>query len=78
MSVTCKFTKSITFIHGKDTYTAMDWARALIIRLALMYWGRPICATIRQRPEASLRDVDRDLEVARSKAALLYGISPLD
>lgn len=41
LTVTCKFTKRLTFIPGKDTWTAEDWARALRTRLALADWGWP-------------------------------------
>jgi hypothetical protein len=34
MSVTDKFTKRVTFIPGKTTWKAKDWARALLAHLA--------------------------------------------
>ena len=33
ISVTCKFTKRVTLIEGKDTFTAKDWAHAFLARL---------------------------------------------
>lgn len=41
MSVTCKFSKRITLIEGKDTWTAEEWAHAFLARLDLVYWGFP-------------------------------------
>ena len=33
MSVTCKFSKRVILIKGKDTFTAKDWAYAFLARL---------------------------------------------
>jgi transposase InsO family protein len=41
MSVTDKFSKRITLILGKDTWSAADWASALLERLWLADWGLP-------------------------------------
>ena len=41
MSVTCKFSKRVTLIEGKDTFTAEDWAHAFLARLDLVDWGLP-------------------------------------
>jgi hypothetical protein len=41
MSVTEKFTKRVTFIPGKTTWKAKDWARALLAHLAIGDWGIP-------------------------------------
>lgn len=41
MSLTCKFSKAVTFIPGKDTWKADDWADALLERLTLLNWGLP-------------------------------------
>lgn len=41
MSVTCKFSKRVTLIEGKDTFSAEDWAHALLTRLDLVDWGLP-------------------------------------
>ena len=39
MSVTCKFSKRVTLIEGKDTWTAEEWAHAFLARLDLVNWG---------------------------------------
>lgn len=41
MSVTCKFSKRVTLVPGKDTWSAADWAYALLARLDLIDWGLP-------------------------------------
>ena len=41
MSVTCKFSKRVTLIEGKDTFTAENWAHAFLVRLDLVDWGLP-------------------------------------
>ena len=41
MSVTDKFTKRVTLIPGKDTWTETEWARHLLERLQLADWGLP-------------------------------------
>ena len=40
-SVTDKFSKRVTMIPGKITYSAMDWAEALLHRLDIADWGLP-------------------------------------
>ena len=41
MSVTCKFSKRVTLIPGKKTWSARQWAEALLDRLYLADWGLP-------------------------------------
>lgn len=41
MSVTDKFTKRITLIPGKTTWTAAQWGDALVKRLWIADWGMP-------------------------------------
>ena len=41
LTVTEKFSKRITLIPGKSTWTAKDWANALIERLWIADWGTP-------------------------------------
>lgn len=41
MSVTCKLTKRTTLIPGKITWTAQQWAKALLTRLQIADWGLP-------------------------------------
>lgn len=41
MSVTDKFSKAVTFIPGKNTWSRQDWAVVLMGRLALLNWGLP-------------------------------------
>ena len=41
MSVTCKCSKRVTLIEGKDTWTAKEWAHAFLARLDLVDWGLP-------------------------------------
>jgi hypothetical protein len=41
MSVTCKMSKRITLIPGKDTWTAAQWANPLLERLWIADWGCP-------------------------------------
>ncbi len=41
LSVTDKFSKAVTFIPGRKTMTAEDWAIGLMDRLALLNWGLP-------------------------------------
>lgn len=38
MSVTCKFSKKVTLIKGKDTWTAKEWAHVFLSRLDLIDW----------------------------------------
>jgi hypothetical protein len=41
MSVTDKFSKRITLIPGRNTWTAAEWADALLERLYIADWGVP-------------------------------------
>lgn len=41
MSVTCKYSKRITLVPGKNTYSAAQWADALLQRLDQGDWGLP-------------------------------------
>ena len=41
LSVTCKYSKRITLIPGKSTWTANQWAEALLERLWIADWGLP-------------------------------------
>ena len=41
MSVTCKFSKRVTLVPGKKTWTAKQWAEALLERLWIADWGLP-------------------------------------
>ena len=41
MSVTYKFSKRVTLIKGKDTFTAKDLVHAFLARLDLVDWGLP-------------------------------------
>ena len=40
-AVTCKFSKRVTFVPGKSTWKAYEWAAALVDRLELGDWGLP-------------------------------------
>jgi hypothetical protein len=42
MTIVCKFAKRITFIAGKTTLTAEEWATLLIDRLLIGDWGIPV------------------------------------
>ena len=41
MSVTDKFSKVLSFLPGKATYTSKDWAIRLLDKLADLNWGLP-------------------------------------
>lgn len=41
MSMTCKFSKKVTLIKGKDIWTVEEWAHAFLARLDLVDWGLP-------------------------------------
>ena len=41
MSITDKFSKRVTFIPGRTTYTAVQWAHLLLDRLDTADWGIP-------------------------------------
>ena len=41
MSVTDKFSKAVTHIPGKSTWSAKAWANALLDRLSQLIWGLP-------------------------------------
>lgn len=51
MSVTCKFSKRVILIEGKDTWTAKNWAHAFLNRLDLVDWGLPGELTTDQDPK---------------------------
>ena len=40
-SVTDKFSKRVTIVSGKSTWSAMEWAEALLHRLDIADWGLP-------------------------------------
>lgn len=41
MLVTCKFSKRVTLIKGKNTFTAKEWAYTFLARLNFIDWGLP-------------------------------------
>lgn len=41
LTVTCKFSRRITLIAGKSTYSASQWANVLLDRLLVADWGLP-------------------------------------
>lgn len=41
MSVTCKFSKRVSLVPGKNTWAANDWSDALLERLEIADWGLP-------------------------------------
>lgn len=41
MSVTDKFTKKVTFVPEKKSWSAIQWALTLLARLDLLDWGTP-------------------------------------
>lgn len=41
MLVTCKYSKRVTLIPKQNTWSAKDWALALLFRLDLIDWGLP-------------------------------------
>ena len=41
MSITCKFSKRVTFVEGAITWLAEQWAYAFFKRLDLIDWGLP-------------------------------------
>ena len=41
MSITCKFSRRVSLIPGKCTFTAADWAGRLLRRLRKIDWGLP-------------------------------------
>ena len=41
LTVTDKFSKRVTLIPGKATFTAAEWAKVLLSRLELLDWGIP-------------------------------------
>ena len=51
MSVTCKYTKNVTLVPGKDTWSVKKWARTLLSRLELIDWGLPAVLITNQYPK---------------------------
>ena len=41
MSVTCKFSKRVTFIEGADTWSTEQWVHVFLNKLDLIDWGLP-------------------------------------
>ena len=70
LSVTDKFTKRITCIPGKNTWSAERWAEALLDRLEVADWGIPK-AMISDRDRKFLGELWRAL-FKRLDVALLY------
>ena len=56
MSVTCKFSKRVTIIPGKATWSAGEWGIALLDRLDIADWGLPK-AIISDRDRKFLSDM---------------------
>lgn len=56
MSVTCKFSKRVTSILGKSTWSAAQWGKALLDRLDIADWGIPK-AIISDRDRKFLSDL---------------------
>ena len=73
MSITCKFSKRIGLIPGKATYTAKDWAAALLSYLLLTGWGVP-CAILSDRDKKFLSQLWKELFRALG-VELLYSIA---
>lgn len=42
MSVTYKFSKRVTLVEGKDTWSAKDWVYELLRHLDMIDWGLPL------------------------------------
>ena len=76
MSVTDKFSKAVTFIPGKTTWDAKEWAIRLLDRLAELSWGLSR-ATI---PDRHCKFVGSDLvgsiQGSQSRSALLHRLHP--
>ena len=70
MSVTCKFSKLLTLIAGKTTFSAQDWAYLLLQRILLINWGIPK-AIISDRDPKFLSDFWREL-FEQLRVKLLY------
>ena len=41
MSITCKYSKRIALVPGKETFTVVQWANVFLERLWLADWGLP-------------------------------------
>ena len=41
LTITCKFSKKVTFIPGFGTWSAKDWGKAIVLRLLDIDWGIP-------------------------------------
>ena len=70
MTVTYKFSKLLTLLTGKTTFTAQDWAYLLLQRLLLINWGVPK-AIISDRDPKFLSDFWRAL-FEQLRVKLLY------
>ena len=51
MTVTCKFSKLVTLLAGKTTFSAMEWAYLLLQRLLLINWGIPKAIILDRDPK---------------------------
>ena len=70
MSITDKFSKALTFIPGKATYTSKDWAIRLLDKLADLNWGLPR-AIISDRDRKFVGELWREIFIAL-KVDLMY------
>jgi len=70
MSVTCKFSKRILLVPGRNTLSAPEWGHALLDRLDLADWGLPK-AIISDRDRKFLSDMWTAM-FQRLGAKLLY------
>ena len=70
MSATCKASQAITLIEGKSTWSAKEWAMALLRRLQLLNWGIPR-AIISDRDRKFLAEIWQQIFTAL-KVHLLY------
>ena len=70
MSVTDKFSKAITYIPGKNTWSGKEWAIRLLDRLAELNWGLPR-AIISDRDRKFVSEIWKEIFKAL-KVDLLY------
>lgn len=70
MSITCKFSKRIGLIPNKSTYSAKEWAAALLAYLLLTGWGIP-CSFLSDRDRKFLSELWQGL-FRSLKVDLLY------